>query len=102
MSKIRYVTKATIYDKKGKIIAEAENSYQKTHPIQLKYATACGQPYKAFLHAEVLALIRSKGKGYRIVVERYNKLGEPMLAKPCPICEMAILESHIERVEYTT
>ena len=101
MCKTKYLIRATIYDKKNKVISIAENSYSKTHPTQLKYAMACGMPYKAFLHAEILALIRAKGKGYKIVVERYNKAGQPVLAKPCPICMMALKESQIERIEYT-
>ncbi len=101
MSKIKYYLKATIYDKKNKIVAEAENSFTKTHPLQLKYAMACGMPFKAFLHAEILAIIRAKGKGHKIVVERFNKAGEPVLAKPCPICMMAIQEAGISRIEYT-
>jgi tRNA(Arg) A34 adenosine deaminase TadA len=101
MSRTKYYIKATIYNKKNQIVSEAENSFTKTHPTQLKYAKACGMPFKAFLHAEMLAIIRAKGKGYKIVVERYNKAGEPVLAKPCPICMMAIQEAKIARIEYT-
>jgi tRNA(Arg) A34 adenosine deaminase TadA len=101
MSRTKYHLKATIYDKKNNVIATATNSFNKTHPIQSKYALACGTPNKVFLHAEILCLIRARGKGYKMVVERYNKAGKPVLAKPCPICQMALQESQIKRIEYT-
>jgi tRNA(Arg) A34 adenosine deaminase TadA len=101
MCKTKYLIQATIYDKKNKVISTAENSYIKTHPTQLKYAMACGEPHKGFLHAEILALIRARGKGYRIVVRRFNKAGEPVSSKPCPICMMALKESQIKQIEYT-
>jgi hypothetical protein len=48
------------------------------------------------------ALVKAKGKGYKIVIERYNSRGEARLAAPCPICQRAIAESDIQIVEYTT
>ena len=99
---MKHLVKATIYDKNNKIVATAVNSYTKTHPKQSHYANLCGEPYKQFLHAEMLVLIRAKGKGIRLVVERYNKAGDSMLAMPCKICMMAIREAkHIKRIEYT-
>jgi tRNA(Arg) A34 adenosine deaminase TadA len=59
------------------------------------------EPYKSFLHAEIACLIKAKGRGYKLVVERYNKLGKPMLAMPCPICQEAIRIAGIKRIEYT-
>ena len=93
---------ATIYDKRGRLVAKATNSYCKTHPLQAKYANQCGEPYKLWQHAEIAALVKSKGKGYKIVIERYNASGKPMLAAPCPICQRAIAASDIKLVEYTT
>jgi hypothetical protein len=34
--------RATIFDKKGRKVATATNSYTKTHPLQKHYAEACG------------------------------------------------------------
>ncbi len=101
MTKNFQIITSTIYDKKGNKIATATNSYTKTHPLQAKYAKACGMPHKSFLHSEILCLIRAKGKGYKLVIERFGRSGKPLLAKPCPICLMAIKESGIERIEYT-
>lgn len=93
---------ATTFDKKGVKIASAENSYIKTHTIQAKYAKNfnCN---KIYLHAEVLAIIRSRNRSiHKIKIERFNKNGQTMLAKPCQICELAIKEAGIKFVEYST
>jgi deoxycytidylate deaminase len=96
---------ATVYDKKGRILAIGENSFQKTHPKQKKWAQMVGgrHAHREFLHAEIRAIIRAlkKGKPYKIKVERYTYDGEPALAKPCPICEIAIAEAGIKLIEYT-
>jgi tRNA(Arg) A34 adenosine deaminase TadA len=97
----QYKITATITSKKGRVVSKATNSYLKTHPLQAKYACKCGEPYKQYLHAEVLALIRAKGKGYKIHVERYNREGKPLLAMPCPICMLAIREAGIQVVSFT-
>lgn len=51
---------ATIYDKRGKIIAIGKNSYIKTHPKMKEYAIKNSEPYKQVLHAEIAALIKCK------------------------------------------
>lgn len=100
--KVQFKLIATVYDKHGQVIAVGENSYIKTHPRMAALAKKCGEEHKQFLHAEVLAIIRCKGKiPYKIKIERYNKCGESRLAKPCPICELAIKEAGIKFVEYT-
>jgi len=100
----KYELTATIYDKRGNVISRATNSYIKTHPKQKELAVKCGQPMRQSLHAEVLAIIRclkTNKKPFKIRVERHNKIGEPMLAKPCVICELAIKEAGIKFIEYT-
>lgn len=94
---------AVIYDKKGRVLSIGQNSYVKTHPIQAKHAKKVGLPDKQFLHAEVAAIIKCKdiSKAYKIFVSRWNANGEPLLAKPCPICASAILAAGITIVEHT-
>jgi tRNA(Arg) A34 adenosine deaminase TadA len=94
---------ATIYDKSGKILSVATNSYQKSHPRQAELANRVGMPDKIYLHAEISAIIKCKenGKPYRIKVERFNKHGETMLARPCEICQLAIKLAGIKFVEYS-
>jgi len=102
MSDRRFV-KATIYNKRGHVIAVGENSYSKTHPYQIHLSRKHGNGEQIYLHAEIAALIKlkDKDKAYKIKVERYGKQGEPLIAKPCPICSAAIAEAGIKIVEHT-
>ena len=94
--------KATILDKKGKILAVGHNSYEKTSPIQAEFSRRVNQPGRIYLHAEISALIKIRhGIPYKILIERYDSAGNPKIAAPCPICALAIREAGIERIEYT-
>lgn len=103
MSKKRFSVKATVYDKRGRVLTVGENSYSKTHPLQAKYAVSVGLDDKIFLHAEIAALSKLKRfhKPYRIVVERYLSNGETAIAKPCKVCQAAIESHGITLVEWT-
>lgn len=93
---------AKCYDKRGRLLSVATNSYRKTHPLQKHFAMLVGHEHKVYLHAEIRAILRAKDQQiYRMTIERYNKNGEPMLAKPCKICELAIKSFNICKVEYT-
>lgn len=98
----KYKVAAACYDKKGRILSYATNSYSKTHPTQLRYALATGNPTKQFLHAEIAALVRCHSAPYKIKIIRVNKNGELKLAKPCLICSLAIKQAGIKLVEYST
>lgn len=37
-----YEIVATVYDKKGRVLAKEKNSYSKSHPLQAKYAAKVG------------------------------------------------------------
>jgi tRNA(Arg) A34 adenosine deaminase TadA len=94
---------AIIYDKRGKVLSIGYNSYIKTHPLQAEHAKKVGLEEKVFLHAEVHAIVRCKdlSKAHRIFISRWNKSGNPMYAKPCPVCISAIKSAGIEVVEHT-
>lgn len=94
--------KATIFDRRGKVLSIGYNSYEKTSPIQAKYSKLANLPGRVYLHAEISAIIKAKhGIPYKILVERYDKNGNPKDAAPCKICMLAIKESGIERIEFT-
>lgn len=97
------ITTAVIYDKRGRILSVGQNSFVKTHPMQAKLAHAAGLPAKKFLHAEVAAILKCRDitKAKKILVSRWGATGNPLLAKPCPICESAIKAAGIEIVEHT-
>ena len=94
---------AIISDKKGRVLSIGKNSYRKTHPIMAHYAEQAGEPYKVFLHAEVAAIIKCKDidKAYSISIFREGRSGNPLNAKPCPICMSAIKSTPIKIIEHT-
>ena len=95
---------AIIKDKHGHILARANNSYVKTHPLQAKLAKKVGREYKTCLHAEVLAILRCGehiDKAYSIEVFRFNNQGKARLAKPCPICMELIKTTPIKKIIWT-
>lgn len=98
----KYDIIAKCYDKRGRLLSTATNSYRKTHPLQKHFAMLVGHEHKLYLHAEIRAILRAKDQPiHKITVERYGKDGQPMLAKPCKICEYAIKSFNIQEVEYT-
>lgn len=103
MSNKQHNITALVYDRRGRILAVGRNNYHKTHPLQAKAAKAVGEDQKIYLHAEVDALVKVKdwGRAHRIVVTRFNKNGEPVLAKPCAICQRVIRQAGIEVIEHT-
>lgn len=102
MSK-RYLILAKTYDKRGRIIAVGTNNYTKTHPTQQYFAKKVGLECKDKLHAEIQALVRSSDKKvYKLTVERYLQDGSPAMAKPCRVCQEAIVAYGVSVVEYTT
>lgn len=102
MSDKRFELTAFAYDKRGKLLASGENSYRKTHPLMKHFSSLCGHEHKIYLHAEVQALIRAGDqKVHRLVVKRYGAQGDPLLAKPCEVCQKAIKAFGVAVVEYT-
>lgn len=99
----KHLVTATVYDRAGNVISRATNNYTKSHPIQARFAASAGQPERVFLHAELSALIKLKGKiPYRIHVERYRKDGRAANAAPCAVCLEAIKHWKINHVTHTT
>jgi deoxycytidylate deaminase len=91
-----------ITDKRGRIVSEGQNSYTKTHPMQKSLACCVGLPDKEYLHAEMQAIIRSKGEGCNIYIARVDYKGRAKIAKPCPVCQRGIEEhGSIENIYYT-
>jgi deoxycytidylate deaminase len=98
----RFAIKATTFDVRGRMISIGYNSYSKTHPQQARLAKMAGLECKQHLHAEVAAIIKSRDrKIHKIKIERYDSQGNPRLAAPCPVCQMAISMAGISVVEYT-
>ena len=103
MANVKHELTAIIYDKRGRVLSIGQNNYIKTHPLQAKHAEKVGLPEKQYLHAEIHAIARCKDltKAHRILITRFGKNGQPLLAKPCPVCQSAIRAAGIELVEHT-
>lgn len=99
----KHILAAQCYNKNGKLLSSATNSYKKTHPLQKMFACKAGFPAKQYLHAEISAIIKAKGQTiHALHVSRFNKQGKMMNAKPCPVCCRAIREYGIMNVFYTS
>lgn len=93
---------AYAFDKKGRLLSVGHNSYTKTHPLQLWYAKRCGLDNKMFLHAEMAALIKTRGrKVHKLVIVRVGKDKSLLNAAPCPVCQLAIKEFGVKVVEHS-
>jgi deoxycytidylate deaminase len=88
--------------RKGRIVASSTNVQGKTHPLQLDFAIRAGEPSRTSLHAEIRALIKSRIQCDTLIVGRVNKKGELCMSKPCPVCQLAIRESGIGNIYYST
>ena len=87
---------------KNKVVASATNLETKSHPIQAKFAQKVGLCEKIFLHAEIAALVKCREECDTIVVARVNPQGKLRMARPCPICDLALREAGISKIHYTT
>lgn len=97
------VLTAKVYTRKGTLIAQATNSYTKTHPLMLHFGRKVGVTNRPYLHAELAALLKCGTiKPYAIHIQRKTRDGKSALAKPCAICEQAIKAWGIQQVSYTT
>lgn len=100
---MKHTLTAIVYDKRGRPLSIGQNSYTRTHPRQAAIAAKVGLPEKKFMHAEFSAITKCRDlkKAHKIVITRYNKQGEPVNAKPCPVCMELIRLSGIKEIEHT-
>lgn len=95
---------ATTFDRKGRVIAHAKNDYNRSHPLSKYFSLKAGESEKkCALHAELSAIIKSRGKPIdSIFVQRFAADGSYALAKPCKSCQEAIKAYGIRLVRFTT
>ena len=97
----KYDITALAYDKRGKLLAIGHNSYVKTHPLQAKFSKKANKAEAVYLHAETAAMLKARQQVHKLVVLRYDKQGNPTLAKPCAACQLAIKHFGVKYVEHT-
>ncbi len=100
--KRRYAVTALAYDSKGRLLSVGQNSYHKTHPLQKRFAERSSNPHRIYLHAEIDALIKARGKQVdRLVVIGYNTNGKLVCTKLCDCCRLAINYFKVPHVEHS-
>ena len=94
---------AYCFDKRGRLISTGRNSYVRTHPLQKHFAEKVGHHGKEFIHAEIDAILKAKGKQINSIhIVRLDSKGKARLAKPCPICMEAIQAFGIVNTTWST
>ena len=73
---------AIVVDRRGRVVASASNSYQKTHTLMAKTSKKLGV-HKEYCHSEMLAIVRSKGRGEKLIVVRVDSRGDSCYSAPC-------------------
>jgi len=98
----KHKTGCVILDRGNRVISAGSNS-DKTHPTQWRYARKAGNEKACHLHAEIAAIIklRDDDQPYSIFVTRLLHHNERSMAKPCPICQAALLDVGISQVYFT-
>ena len=103
--KNRFCITATAFDKRGKVIASAINSYTDSSKFMRYYAIKAGEPYRKYNHAETRAIelaLRTGKTIAKLVVIRYDANGNLANAKPCKVCSCCIADQNIKEVIYST
>jgi len=88
--------------RKSKLVSTAVNLEQKSHPLQAKLAEKVGLGEKIYLHSEIHALIKAKEDADTIIVARVNTQDKLRMAKPCPICALALEQGGVKNIYYST
>lgn len=103
--KKRYVITASAFDKRGRLICTANNSYNDSSSLMRYYAFKTGNHQKVYNHAEIrcleIAILKMKQKVARLVVMRWDSFGNLKDSSPCCICREAIKDFKIPEVYYS-
>lgn len=81
------------FTKRGRVISEAGNRYDLSHPVMARLGKKTGNEERVCLHSEVLTLLKARGKlVHSLYIARTKRTGEIGLAKPCLQCQLYIEE----------
>lgn len=104
----KYELLATCFDSRGRVICTRSNDYCKSHPKQKMFSEQAGlSDQRIKIHAELAALLASRNnrgvsKAHTVLVQRFDSLGNPALAKPCLSCMLALKMFSVKILRYTT
>lgn len=100
-SRKQYRVIARALDKRGREICTRTNTYTVTHPVQKRFAEKAGRPGSIYLHAEISCLLAAKQEVHTLLIARIDSNGEPVSAKPCAICSIAIEQYGVKEIIHT-
>lgn len=100
-SRKQYRIIARSLDKRGRVICTRTNTYKTSHPVQKHFAVKVGKPEAIFLHAEISVLLSSRQEVHTLLIARIDHHGNPVSAKPCDICSIAIEQYGVKEVIHT-
>ena len=103
MSNRRFEIFATAFDKKRRVIGSGVNSYSRTHPLSKYFSIKAGMSEeRVFVHGELAAILSAGRKQiHTLLVQRFDRNGNMVLAKPCPSCMLMIQAFGIKIIQYT-
>lgn len=105
MSKKRYSITASAFDKRGRLIASANNSYKDSSALMRFYARKVGKQHCKWNHAEIACLNKVMKMNKivdTLVIVRYDCSGMLKDSRPCEICQEAISDFKVRKVIYST
>lgn len=101
LSRKQYRVIARALDRRGRVICTRTNTYKTSHPVQKHFAVKVGRPDAIFLHAEISVLLASRQEVHTLLIARIDSNGNPVSAKPCEICSIAIEQYNVKEIIHT-
>lgn len=101
LSRKQYRVIARALDRRGRVICTRTNTYKTSHPVQKHFAVKVGKPEAIFLHAEISVLLAARQDVHTLLIARIDSNGNPVTAKPCEICSIAIEQYNVKEVFHT-
>lgn len=104
MTRKRFELISTSFCKRGRPISTQLNSYKRSHTLQAYFSKKAGlHESRIYLHSELATLIKSQSsKVHSMLVQRFDSMGKPKDARPCPSCVEAMKAWGVVKVRYTT
>lgn len=101
LNRKQYRVIARALDRRGRVICTRTNTYKTSHPVQKHFAVKVGKPEAIFLHAEISVLLAARQDVHTLLIARIDSNGNPVPAKPCEICSIAIEQYNVREVFHT-
>ena len=104
MTRKKFELISTSFCRRNRPITTQVNSYKRSHPLQAFFSKKVNlHEGRIYLHSELATLIKSHShKVHSMLVQRFDSMGNPKDARPCPSCIEAMKAWGVVKVRYTT